>query len=143
MERTAVADFWDKLGQLVAILGSLLADIGRFAQHWALLIVWIVWWLWAVNWQRTWHFLARGAWVPLVLLMIMAALVWSRLAPPEYDFVGLTATANFWWQLLGVGLLVGLAMFCGWLQGYFGWTPAEIDLEPPALADHGHGHGHH
>jgi hypothetical protein len=47
---------------------------------------------------------------------------------------------NFWWQLGGVGLLVGTALFCGWLQGVLGWTPEEIDLEPPV---HAAAHGHH
>ena len=133
-----VADVWDKLGQLVMILGSLLVDLGRFALHWSLLIVWVVWWLWGVNWQRTWPVLARGAWLPLVLLMFMAALVWSRLAPGDYNDLDFMTIPNFWYQLLGVSALVALALFCGWLQGYFGWTPPEIDLEPPAPAGHGH-----
>jgi hypothetical protein len=135
-----VADFFDKLGQLLAILGSLLADLGRIALHWSLLIVWIVWWLWGVNWQRAWPVLARGAWLPLILLMIMAALVWSRLAPDTYLDLGFMIIPTFWAQLVGVSTLVALALFCGWLQGYFGWTPPEIDLEPPVIADHGHGH---
>ena len=30
---------------------------------------------------------------------------------------------------------------CGWLQGYFGWTPAEADLNPPPpMALHPHEH---
>jgi hypothetical protein len=34
-------------------------------------------------------------------------------------------------------------LFLGWLQGYFGWTPAEVPVEPPHAQDeHGHvGHG--
>jgi hypothetical protein len=50
--------------------------------------------------------------------------------------------ANFWWQLGAVGLIAGSALFCGWLQGYFGWTPAEMELEPAVHAAEA-GHGHH
>jgi hypothetical protein len=95
-----------------------------------LLVVWIVWWLGAVNWQRAWPVLAGGAWVPLLLLMFVAALVWSRLDP--------LPVLNFWAHLLGVGLLVGLALFCGWVQGVMHWTPAEVELEPEPVVEPGH-----
>jgi hypothetical protein len=102
--------------------------------------LWCAWWLWAVNWKKTWPVLARGAWVPVVLLMLVAAGVWSRLAPGPYSGLGVVTIPNFWWQLGGVGALAAAALFCGYLQGYFGWEPAEIDLELPAPA---HGHDHH
>jgi hypothetical protein len=51
---------------------------------------------------------------------------------------------NFLWQLGAVGALAAIALFCGWLQGYFGWTPEEVSVEPaPAAHGHGHDHGHH
>jgi hypothetical protein len=134
---------WDKLVQLFLILMSLLADLSRFASHWLLLIVWVAWWLWAVNWQRVWPVLARGAWLPVVLLLVMAALVWSQLAPSDCNCLGFITVANFWWQLGAVGSMGALTLFCGWVQGYFGWTPPEIDLEPAAPAGHESGHGHH
>ena len=108
-----------------------------------LLLAWIAWWLWAVNWQKTWAFLALGAWAPLVLLIIAAAMSWSQLAPSHLFLFGFLVVPNFWWQLLLSVLLVGLALFCGWLQGYFGWMPAEISVEPVPVAAHGHEHGHH
>jgi hypothetical protein len=129
-----VAELGDKLEQLFIILGSLLADLGRFALTWLLVIVWLALALWGVNWQRAWPVLARGGWVPLVLLMVLAALVWSELAPME--------GASFWPHLGGVCLVVAVTLFCGWLQGYFGWTPPTVELEPPAPADDTHGHEH-
>jgi hypothetical protein len=92
-----------------------------------------------VNWKKTWSVLAQGAWAPVVLLMVVGALVWSQISPT-------TAGPNFWWQLGWVSVLAAVTLFCGWLQGVFGWTPAEINLDPPAAGhghDHGHGHGHH
>jgi hypothetical protein len=93
--------------------------------------LWIVWWLGAVNWHKLWPVLARGAWAPAVLLFLMGAVVWSRLAP-----------GYFAWQLGAVSALAALTLFCGWLQGRLHWTPAEFDLEPPAVSDEGHGHSH-
>jgi hypothetical protein len=92
--------------------------------------LWCAWWLWGVNWKKAWPVLAGGAWAPVVLLMVMAALVWSRIAPASCDCLGFPV-ANFWWQLGAVGALVTLALFCGWVQGRLDWTPQEINLEPP------------
>ena len=99
------------------------------------ILLWCAWFLWAVNWSKTWPVLARGAWAPVVLLMLMIATVWTKIQP-------LDSALNFWWQLASVCALVAIALFCGWLQGYFGWTPEEVAVEPPA-GDHGHDHGHH
>jgi hypothetical protein len=93
--------------------------------------LWVVWWLWAVNWQRLWPVLARGAWAPAVLLLLMSTVVWSRLVP-----------GHFAWQLGMVAALACLALFCGWLQGRLHWTPREVSVEPPAVSDDGHGHSH-
>ena len=133
---------FQSLWQIVIILGDLVVQLLALAMHWSLLIVWVAWWLLAVNWTKTWQVLARGAWAPLVLLMLVSALVWSRIAPGDYN-LGLATIPNFWWQFGAVGLLVCLAFFCGWLQELFHWVPPEIDLNPPVVdPSHGHALGH-
>jgi hypothetical protein len=109
----------------------------------ACLIGWVAWWLLGVNWNKAWRVLGQGAWVPLVLIVIVAALVWSQIAPSSCACLGFVSVPNFWWQLGGLSLLVCSMLFLGWLQGYFGWTPAEVQVEPPHAQDeHGHvGHG--
>lgn len=134
-------ELWQTLGQLVVTLGTLIVELLQLALRWSLLIAWVAWWLWGVNWKKAWAALAQGAWAPVLLLILAAALVWSRLAPGTCDCFGVRIP-NFWWQLGGVSLLAALTLLCGWLQGFFGWTPAEVHLEPPAAADHGHDHGH-
>jgi hypothetical protein len=107
--------------------------------------LWWAWWLWAVNWTKAWPVLAQGAWAPVVLLMLMATMVWSRIAPTPCDCLGFVTVPNGWWQLGSVCALVATALFCGWVQGYFGWTPTEVSVQPPPAA-HGDGHaphGHH
>ncbi len=129
----ALVSLFSDLGQVLRILASLIAG-------WTLLIVWIVWWLWGVNWNKCWDALARGAWAPAVLLMLIAALVWSRLQPAPCECLGFVSIPNFWWQLGEVGMFVAIAFFCGWLQGLYHWAPAEMDLNPPAPS---HDHAHH
>lgn len=131
---------WDLLGLLEWFI--------LFAARWALLIVWLAWWLAATDWRRLWPALARGGWVVVVLLSILSALVWSQLDPDELNVLGIMSLGNFWWQLCAVGLLVVLTCFCGWLQTHYAWYPAEVALEPATDAGHtpheahgAHGHG--
>src|SRR5207253_3216218 len=109
------------------------------------LMAWVAWWVWGVDWRAAWRALAAGAWLPVVLLMVVSALVWSQMAPSDCSCLGFTTVPNFWWQLGAVGLLGALTLFCGWLQGVMGWTPSEISLQPPAAHHHGqdHAHSHH
>jgi hypothetical protein len=134
----SLARIFTTLEQLIGNLALLGWEILQLGAYWALLILWVAWWIGAVDWRRAWPVLGRGGWAPLVLLWIAAALVWSRISPSDCPYL-----ANFWWQLGYVGMLLGIALICGWLQGVFGWAPAEISFDPPAHHDdHGHGHGH-
>jgi hypothetical protein len=132
------SNIFTTLGLLLGSLVQLFFELVQLAGQYALWIVWIVWWLFGVNWKRAWHVLAIGGWAPVVFLSLIAALVWSRIAPGACASCGLP---NFWNQLAYVGLLVGIALFCGWLQGVFHWTPPEISFDPPVHA-HGNGHDH-
>src|SRR4051794_15403630 len=123
--------------------------------------LWMAFWLWAVDWKKVWPVLAEGAWAPCVLLILIAALVWSRIAPGSCSCLGFVTLPNFWWQLGSVSALAACALFSGWLQGVIHYEPVQVAVEPPAhheqgnghghdhahephhAADHGHGHGHH
>jgi hypothetical protein len=136
-----VPELLQNLVQLFVVLGTLLWGLVLLAAPWTLLIAWLAWWLWAVNWRRTWAVLAEGAWAPVLLLMVLVAHVWASLAPSRLDVFGFVTVPNFWWQLGGVTLLAGLVLFCGWLQTILGWWPPEINLEPPPVGDvHAHHH---
>lgn len=119
---------------------SLMQAIGVAAPI-LLAFVWIAWWLWAANWKRLWPVLAQGAWAPAVLLLLMAAVAWSRLQPGPCPFLHVVPT--FMWQLIAVAILAVVALICGWTQGRLGWAPPEISVEPPDASDDGHGHVHH
>jgi hypothetical protein len=128
-----LVQFLTIITSLATVLGELFVFLGRLILSNLLIIVWIVWWLFGVNWTKVWPVLARGAWLPVVLLLLIIALVWSQLAPNE--------VANFWRQFGALSILTAIALFCGWLQGVLGWTPTEINLEPPETS--GHAHAHH
>jgi len=139
-----VVDIFNTLVQLVTAFLTLIVEIGALALRNVLLIAWVAWWLWGVNWNKAWAVLTRGGWVVVVLLTVLAAMAWAAIFPSTYEVFGLFQVANFWWQLAAVTVIVLLALFCGWVQGVFGWAPAEIELEPPVPHhDAHHGHAHH
>src|SRR5262245_37608167 len=94
------------------------------------LAAWCAWWLWGVNWRKCWPALARGAWAPAALLAVVATMVWMRVQAMDYSLMGWATIPNGWWQAGAVAGLVAVALFCGWLQGHYGWTPPEIPVEP-------------
>jgi hypothetical protein len=135
---------------LPQLLQSVADGVFGFLSTWGiallLIIAWIAWWLWGANWKNIWPALAQGAWVPAVLVILVSALVWSQIAPGDCTCLGFMTIPNFWWQLGEVSMLAALALFCGWLQGYFEWTPAPVEFEPAHGHHdhrHGHEHGHH
>jgi hypothetical protein len=137
-----VADLWQTLVDLFWSLVTLLDLLLHLVMAWALLIAWVAWWLWGVNWVHAWDWLRRGAWVAVVLLVVLGALVWSQVAPGELN-LGLARVPNFWWQLVATALLACLALFCGWVQGVMGWLPADVPVYPAeATHDDTHGHEH-
>ncbi len=103
----------------------------------------VAWCLWAVNWRRLWPVLADGGWAPLVLIGLMAAACWSLIWPVDAVVFGFLRVPNGLWQVGSAGVLIGVALFCGWLQTRWGWSPPEIVLEPPAHAPAPHGHDDH
>jgi hypothetical protein len=135
-----VLEIFQTFSQLVATLLTLVVEIGALALRHALLIAWVAWWLCGVNWSKAWGVLAKGGWVVVALLGVIAALAWSALAPSTYVVLDVPV-GNFWWQLGVVTMVELLALLCGWVQGVFGWAPAEINLQPAVETAAGH-HGH-
>lgn len=107
------------------------------------LLPWVLWcvvWLFAVNWRKAWPLLVAGGWAPAVLLLVMSSMAWAMIDARPCNCLGFMTVPNGWWQLGYVGTLAALALVCGWVQGYFAWTPLEISTEPPLEA---HGHEEH
>jgi hypothetical protein len=131
-----------QLGELVQQLWSLLRLLWELVLPLLPVLLWLAFWLFAVDWRKLWPVLAQGAWAPCVLLGLIIATAWSRIAPSECDCLRFATIPNFWWQLGGVSTLAALALFAGWLQSQWHYQPPEIAIEPPP-PEHGHAHGHH
>jgi hypothetical protein len=103
--------------------------------------LWVAWCLCCVNWKKAWPVLAEGAWVGMILVMLLASLAWAKMEPSSYILFDTLFIPNFWWQLSCVITIALVALFCGWLQGLLGWTPLEVAVEPTDNHSAAHGHG--
>jgi hypothetical protein len=101
--------------------------------------LWTLYCLFAINWKKMWPTLAEGAWVPVLLLIVLIALVWSQIRASDMTLFGVIHVGNFWWQLGALLLLTGLGLFAGWVQDRYDWAPFDYAVEP---AEHGHPHDH-
>jgi hypothetical protein len=133
-----VDNVWELLKDVFVNLGLVLAYLVLWVLRWSLVIAWFAWWLWCVNWTKAWPILRQGGWAVVVLLVLTASLVWAQVAPDQCTCLGFVVVPNFWWQLGAVSLLTTLTLFCGWLQGVFGWAPSEISLDPAEEGTSGH-----
>jgi hypothetical protein len=106
--------------------------------------LWVAWCLGCVNWKKAWPVLADGAWVGVILVILLASLAWAKMEPSSYILLETLFIPNFWWQLSCVIAIALVALFCGWLQGLLGWTPMQAAVEPTDdhLADHGRSDSH-
>lgn len=120
-------------GDLVRLIGI----VARLVLSHALAIAWVVWWLWLVDWRRFWPALARGAWMPLILVLgLVSFLAWHLQATVLAEWGPPLLTPLVLTVLLLLSVLV-----CGWLQTFFAWYPTEISLETtPAALHHGNHH---
>lgn len=122
------------------IIPQWLIELGNVVLALLPMVIWFVVCLFGIHWQRMWTVLREGAWIPLALLFVLVALLWSQCAPRELSVYGYFSLANFWWQLGAVCLVAAVGFFAGWLQQQYGWFPQEVAVEPPEPA---HGHAHH
>jgi hypothetical protein len=129
-------DVGNNLIQVVVHLWAAFVILLGLLLHWSVLVAWLAWSLFSIDWNKVWPVLTRGAWAVVVLAGLTIALVWSQLAPST------DVLPNFWWQLTAVAIIIGLTLFCGWLQGVMNWRPAEVILEPPPDQHEAHGQAH-
>ena len=54
-------DLLQAVWQVVYSLGKVAALLLQLIAGSALLVVWVAWWLWGVNWQKTWPVLKQVA----------------------------------------------------------------------------------
>ncbi len=119
---------------------------------WTPLIAWVAFWLLAVNWEKLYPVLAKGAVIGVVLIGLMTALVWGLIAPPPdgvHYLFGLRPS-NFVGKGIYVTMLMTIMALCGSVQlsGAFGSlfpedVPDEHHGDDHHGDDHAHGHANH
>ena len=143
----------EHLGQLFVEGGAVLVLLGQKLLPLLPLALWIVFWLFAVNWVKLRQMLLSGGWIGLLLLGLVMVLVWGCVAPPpagSHNFLGLTLS-NFVGKTVLVTGLISIMLLCGSVQlsGICGsWCRFEEETPEDELhaAVHGHsaaGHGGH
>jgi len=106
---------------------------------WSPLMVWIAFWMCAVNWVPLRRVLLSGGWVGLVLVGLFMIIVWGTVAPPESgyhhmfqlklsNFVGKTVYVT---ALFCIMLLSGSVQLSGALGNCCASFPAEAPVEEP------------
>ena len=99
-------------------LWNLLLAILTVTVPWLPLIAWLAFNLFAIDWSRTWPILARGGWIGVVLLGVMAAVIWGTVAPPldgSHYLLGLTLSNFVGKFVYGTAILV-MMLLCGSVQ---------------------------
>jgi hypothetical protein len=121
---------------------------------WSPLIAWIVFWLFAVNWEKLYLVATKGALYGVILIGLMMILVWGLISPPPagyHNMIGLHV-GNFVGKTIYVTMLFAMALMCGSVQlsgalGSLAHFPDEEEHSDGGHeSDHGghedHGHGH-
>ncbi|MCS7015236.1 MAG: hypothetical protein RMJ19_11030 [Gemmatales bacterium] len=107
------------LARLVVVLAAL-------TFRYALVVGWLAWWLWLVDWRRLWPALRQGAWVPLLLgLALISYITWLLGVPIPGD----KELGRFAPIALTSALLTSV-LLCGWVQTVFAWHPLAVSFEP-------------
>lgn len=119
---------------------------------WTPLIAWVAFWLFAVNWEKLYPVLAKGAIIGVALIGLMMILMWGLIAPPAdgvHHLFGLHPS-NFVGKTVYVTILFTIMALCGSVQlsgAYASLTRfADDELAGDGHSVDGHGsegHGHH
>ncbi|WP_437203752.1 hypothetical protein [Planctomicrobium sp. SH664] len=135
---------FQSLLQVIQALTGLFVALVAAISPWTPLLLWVAFWLFAVNWRKLYPVLMQGGLIGVILLALTTILVWSSISVPESGFhyiYGLKADNVVGKGVFVTGLLV-IASFCGSVQlsGACGKLCRfdEAPVEEPA-----HGHSAH
>lgn len=87
------------------------------------LVLWVVWWLFLVDWNVAGKTLKGGGWVGLMLLGLLAVLIWGSLSPADREVLPMPLP-NFVEEFTIVFGLYVVMLGCGALQMAL-WPPRE------------------
>lgn len=138
-----MTDLFQALLQFGSSVWDLLTALLGVAVPWTPLAAWVVFWLLAVNWVKLRETLAKGGWIGLALIGLVAVLVWGSVAPETsgVDLFGLRVS-NFVEKAVYVSGLTCIMFLAGALQ-LSGFCSQYCQFSEPILIAESHGHGGH
>jgi len=126
---------WDNLVSLFLALWGVLVSLAALVAPWTPLAAWIIFWLFAVNWERLREVMVQGGWIPVVLIGFVMVLVWGTIAPPAggaHHLLGLKVS-NYVGKFIYVTVLLCIMFLCGAVQ-LAGFLPACCRFEQSEAA---------
>ena len=111
----ALFDLFFSLVNVISSLLEVVVNLFRVILPWLPLLGWVGFWTFAVNWAKAFPILRRGGFIGLLLLMFVAVLVWSAVAPPiggKHLMLGLSV-GNHTGKFIYVTMLTCIALLCG------------------------------
>jgi hypothetical protein len=146
---TPLSGVLEQLAAIIVALFNLLTVLLQALLPWTPLVLWIVFWLFAVNWKKLYPVLMeQGGGIGIVLIALMATLVWAAVSEPpggHHSLLGLHPSNVFGKAVyvFGLGLIASL---CGSVQlaGGCGALCRFDEEDNPAVEEaHAHSHDHH
>jgi hypothetical protein len=109
----------EAFGSLFESVWLVLSTAWHLLAPWALLGLWGLWWLLAVDWGKMVPTLKQGTWVALLLLGLATVLIWGSLQPAPRSVFGYELF-NFTGKAVVIALLYAVAIAAGAIQ--LGWN---------------------
>jgi len=142
VESTSTSGVLDQFSAVIVALFGLAIALAQAILPWTPLLLWIAFWLFAVNWLNP--VLMRGGLVGVVLISVVAILVWGSISEPvggSHSLFGLSVNNLVGKAVYVIGLSV-IAFLCGTVQlsgGCGAWCQFE-DETPDSLPAEPHAH---
>ncbi|WP_437225776.1 hypothetical protein SH661x_004231 [Planctomicrobium sp. SH661] len=143
VETAQAAGVLEQFGAVLVALGGLIVALVQAILPWTPLLLWIAFWLLAVNWRKLYPVLWQGGIFGVILIALMAVMVWAAVAEPEggsHHLAGLVVD-NFAGKFVYVSGLTVIAFLCGTVQlsGACGaCCNFDEELEPSVEESHAH-----
>ncbi len=130
---------------LLAAVWNLLFELVSLVLPWSALLLWVAFWLLAVNWVKYREVLVKGGWTGILFIYLMMIMIWGLIAPPEGGTHSIfqLQLSNFVGKTVYVTALFSIMFICGSVQlagSVDRWTCFKEDEEPEPAHAHGHGH---
>lgn len=134
----------DSILNLIIAFWNVARDLIVLVIPWTPLVIWVAFWLLAVNWVKYRAVLVKGGWTGLFFIGLMMILIWGLIAPPTEGFHNVfgLSLSNFVGKTVYVTALFSIMFLCGsaQLSGACGSLVCFKSEDEPAVQDQAAAH---